>query len=182
MPWKNGGGSATEIAIGPAGASLDAFDWRISMAQVASDGPFSSFPGIDRTLAVIRGDGMELMIGDQRPVVLGCGTEPLSFPGDTPTTARLLAGEITDLNVMTRRGRFGHRVVRVSRPMTCSFDRDNIAIIVAIGGGTEVTLDNDRVTLGPTDAMVIEAGETATFQIDPARDGYLIWLSSALTA
>ena len=65
-PWKNGGGSTTEIAIGPAGASLEDFDWRISMARVASDGPFSDFPGIDRTLAVIKGSGLVLTIGDAR--------------------------------------------------------------------------------------------------------------------
>lgn len=44
MPWKNGGGVTVEIAIHPPGASVNAFDWRISMATVAQDGPFSSFP------------------------------------------------------------------------------------------------------------------------------------------
>jgi uncharacterized protein len=53
--WKNGGGKTTEIAVWPPGASLDAFDWRISMATVEQDGPFSEFPGIDRTLALLKG-------------------------------------------------------------------------------------------------------------------------------
>lgn len=186
MPWKNGGGSTTEIAIGPAGASLDAFDWRISMAQVATDGPFSNFPSIDRTLAVIQGGGMELTIGDQRPIVLGCETEPLGFAGDTPTTARLLAGEITDLNVMTRRGRFGHRVLRVTQPMDCRFDGDDIAIVLSLDGTTDVGLPDARTMLEHADAVLIEAQDTATFQIRPAGQCYLIWLSSdassALTA
>src|SRR3546814_10305481 len=52
MPWKNGGGSTTEVAVAPDGAGLDEFDWRISMAVVGADGPFSGFPGVDRTLAV----------------------------------------------------------------------------------------------------------------------------------
>lgn len=142
MPWKNGGGSTTEIAIGPVGASLDAFDWRISMAQVATDGPFSSFPGIDRTLAVIQGSGMELKIGEQPAVVLGCETAPLGFAGDTPTTARLLAGEITDLNVMTRRGHFSHGVRRVTQPMDCRFDGDDIAIVLSLDGTTEVNISD----------------------------------------
>ena len=50
MPWKNGGGTTTEVAVSPEGAGLDHFDWRISMARVEQDGPFSTFPGIDRTL------------------------------------------------------------------------------------------------------------------------------------
>jgi environmental stress-induced protein Ves len=53
--WKNGGGSTTEIAVAPMGASLDDFDWRVSMARVASDGPFSEFAGIDRTLDILKG-------------------------------------------------------------------------------------------------------------------------------
>ncbi len=40
MPWKNGGGSTTEIAVFPIDSGLDAFDWRVSMATVAADGPF----------------------------------------------------------------------------------------------------------------------------------------------
>lgn len=74
--WKNGGGSTTEIAIEPANASLEDFDWRISMAVVASDGPFSSFPGIDRTLTVIQGNGLILTVGDAMPVTLATGTAP----------------------------------------------------------------------------------------------------------
>ncbi len=48
MPWKNGSGETAEIAIWPDGVALDAFDWRISMARVAADGPFSAFAGVDR--------------------------------------------------------------------------------------------------------------------------------------
>ena len=53
MPWKNGGGETVEIAVSPEGAALSEFDWRISMATVATDGPFSIFPGIDRTLSIL---------------------------------------------------------------------------------------------------------------------------------
>jgi len=100
---------------------LDIFDWRISMAQVASDGPFSDFFGIDRTLAVIKGSGLVLMIGDNAPITVEPGSDPIRFPGDIPTSARLVAGEIADLNVMTRRGRFSHRLLRVREPTSCDF-------------------------------------------------------------
>jgi environmental stress-induced protein Ves len=110
MPWKNGGGSTTEIAIGPEGAGLADFDWRVSIALVASDGPFSSFPGIDRTLTVLDGAGIRLHVADRAPLVLRPDSPPLAFPGDATTKAVLVAGPITDFNVMTRRGRFDHRV------------------------------------------------------------------------
>jgi environmental stress-induced protein Ves len=179
MPWKNGGGSTTEIAIGTVGASLDAFDWRISIAQVAGDGPFSLFDGIDRTLAVIAGGAMELTINDQVPLVLDRGSDPLCFPGDVATTARLLAGEIIDLNVMTRRSRFTHRVVRVAQPTECAFDSDDIAIVLSIDGTTDVSVRTQHARLEHADAVLIESGETTTFQINPAELCYLIRLRAA---
>lgn len=130
-PWKNGGGSTTEIAVGPPGASLENFDWRVSMALVASDGPFSAFAGIDRTLAVVKGSGLVLRIGNDAPLTLSRGADPAHFPGDTPTSARLTAGEITDLNVMTRRGRFHHRLLRIAQPTSCDFGDDDIALVLS---------------------------------------------------
>jgi environmental stress-induced protein Ves len=176
-PWKNGGGSTTEIAIGPVGASLEDFDWRISMARVASDGPFSDFPGIDRTLAVIKGGGMVLIIGDRPPVMLSRGVDPVSFPGDTPTSARLTAGEITDLNVMTRRGRFAHRLVRIVQPMECDFGDDDIAVVLSLDGTTTVTVERDSATLDHGDAAVVSRTTKGGFQISPiTNDCYLVWL------
>ena len=63
-PWKNGGGVTRDVAIAPPDAGLDTFDWRISFADVASDGPFSPFPDIDRTLTVVDGEGLALRFGE----------------------------------------------------------------------------------------------------------------------
>jgi environmental stress-induced protein Ves len=112
MPWKNGGGETREIAVYPDGAPLDAFDWRISLATVASDGPFSRFEGITRTLTVLQGAGIRLSVGDEPVRVLSAASDPCTFDAGMPTSATLLDGPIVDLNVMTRRGRFRHRVTR----------------------------------------------------------------------
>jgi len=42
MTWKNGGGVTREIICQPLGAGMDDFDWRVSIAHIASDGPFSA--------------------------------------------------------------------------------------------------------------------------------------------
>lgn len=118
MPWKNGGGETVEIAVFPAGASVEDFDWRVSMATIASDGPFSTFPDVDRTLSILSGGGIELTIDGSRPVTLDLRSEPYPFPADRPAAAKLLNGETTDLNVMTRRGRFSHRVSRHPTPVS----------------------------------------------------------------
>ncbi|MFK0164735.1 HutD family protein [Rhizobium sp. NPDC090279] len=114
MPWKNGGGETVEIAVSPEGVGLADFDWRVSMATVATDGPFSVFPGIDRTLSILEGEGMTLFIEGREPERLTQTSDPLPFAADAPTSATLIDGTITDLNVMTRRGRFTHSVRRVS--------------------------------------------------------------------
>ncbi|WP_432761424.1 HutD/Ves family protein [Rhizobium mayense] len=114
MPWKNGGGETVEIAVSPDGAGLAEFDWRVSMATVATDGPFSVFSGIDRTLSILDGEGMTLFIEGREPERLTQASAPLSFAADARTSATLIDGTITDLNVMTRRGRFTHSMRRVS--------------------------------------------------------------------
>jgi hypothetical protein len=116
MPWKNGGGETAEIAVFPHGAAFSEFGWRISMATVAVDGPFSAFPGVDRTLTILSGTGMELAIDGRAPTTLDPQSVPLAFPADVATSARLTGGIVVDLNVMTRRDAFTHHVERLSLP------------------------------------------------------------------
>jgi environmental stress-induced protein Ves len=157
MPWKNGGGETTEIAVAPEGAALDAFDWRISMASVAADGPFSAFPGIDRTLTVLSGAGMRLELAATGVVELTPEGGPLAFSGDEPAHATLLGGPITDLNVMTRRTRFGHRVHRQVLAAASHLPRDaDVVIILCAGGGFELHAAGERASLTGWDAAIFE--------------------------
>jgi uncharacterized protein len=176
--WKKGGGSTAEIAVAPPGASLDDFDWRVSTARVASDGPFSEFAGIDRTLAILKGHGLTLSVGDAVPLVLDRNSEPIHFPGDAPTSARLLAGEIIDLNVMTRRGRFEHRLQRIREPARCDFDGHDIALAVACAGQVELSLPQGKIDLADGDTAILMRANDAPFTIAPAgsADCYLVLL------
>ena len=158
MPWKNGGGTTTEIAVSPDGAGLDDFDWRISMARVETGGPFSSFAGIDRTLSVLEGDGVVLDIAGQPPARLTADSAPLAFPGDVPTSAALIGGPITDLNVMTRRGRMAHGVER--RPLSGEIriaPRAETTLVLAVNGGFTL-LTGDAPSLGPLDTLILDRG------------------------
>lgn len=176
--WKNGGGSTTEIAIEPSGASLESFDWRISMAQVASDGPFSEFPGIDRTLAVISGSGLQLSIAGKPAMTLDRGSDPVQFPGDVASSARLLSGEITDLNIMSRRQRFSHRLMRVQEPVSGDFDGDDVAVAISLNGSTRLSSVGNIVLLGHGDAAVLSRTTDPSFAIASPNCGecYLILL------
>lgn len=107
-PWRNGGGETLDILVHPAHASLDTFEWRISMARVERDGPFSAFDGVDRTLLVL--SGALLLSGEHGTVRLASGAAPFSFDGGRVLDAVVERGPVVDLNVMTRRGHAAHRV------------------------------------------------------------------------
>jgi len=113
VPWKNGGGLTREVAAHPPQSDLGNFDWRVSLAEVHRGGPFSSFPGIDRHMAVISGR-LELSISGRDVVSLSSDTAPLCFPGEVAVYAEPHAEPATDLNVMTRRGGFTARLTRCS--------------------------------------------------------------------
>ena len=110
-PWKNGGGSTRELVCWPQGAGFDDFDWRVSIATIAASGPFSVFPGVDRTIMLLEGEGVRLRAG----VIdhwLDLPHQPFSFSGDVEMDCTLIHGQSTDLNVMSRRerGRVGVRI------------------------------------------------------------------------
>jgi hypothetical protein len=143
MPWKNGGGTTTEIwkAVSPAGEML----WRLSIADVASDGPFSEFPDIDRWIAVIEGDGMELTIEGIGAKRLDRRYEPLLFPGDAKTRCRLLGGPIRDFNFMIRRT-FGQGLLQVFQlpAKATSPSREDVAAVHVLRGAAELETNEVR--------------------------------------
>jgi environmental stress-induced protein Ves len=161
MPWKNGGGTTTEVAVSPEGAGLDAFDWRVSMARVEQDGPFSSFPGIDRTLSILEGEGIILHVADRIPFGLTKASEPLPFPADVPTRANLIAGPITDLNVMTRRGRVPHSVVRLAVSDAIELPAGAGATLVLCHEGRVRVDGTESAVLGPLDALRLDPGHSS---------------------
>lgn len=141
MPWKNGGGTTVELAISPADADLEDFAWRISTAQVAVDGAFSSFPGIDRSLTVLAGDGMCLQHADGRRETLLSGDAIAVFSGEEAISAQLLDGPITDLNLMTRRGLWMHQVQLLKWQGTRRLENDAAVMLQWNGGQTAVDVN-----------------------------------------
>jgi uncharacterized protein len=175
MTWKNGQGETREIAISPPGAALDAFDWRISMARVASDGPFSRFPGIDRTLAILDGPGIRLAFDGSAPVDLTADSDPLPFPGDVGASATLIAGSVTDLNVMTRRGRFIHAMTRrrIAAPTDLAVAAD-IALLLCAAGRVHVATSDGMAHLDAQESLLVEDRARGLWRVVPDRPSLVV--------
>lgn len=169
MPWKNGGGVTTEVAVSPADAGLDDFDWRVSMARVEGSGPFSQFAGIDRTLAVLEGEGIVLDIAGRPPISVTRATEPLSFPADVSTAAALIGGPITDLNVMTRRGRMTHSVERLVASTPVEIRTETGTTLILCLNGEVIVPGTEPVRLGPLDAL-LDSPNIADIRVEPTQE------------
>ena len=180
VPWKNGGGTTAEVAAFPEGAGFDAFGWRVSMADVETDGPFSAFPGVDRTLIVVEGAGLELDV-EGASYRLDASSPKLSFSGDDPTIGRLLAGPIRDLNVMTRRGRFRHRTRFVESGVALLAESTGTAFIVAFDGSFDVTLEGEIHSLQVLDALIL-AGTQDLIQLSGNGRAILVEIAPDISA
>ncbi|BAI76037.1 hypothetical protein AZL_d02110 (plasmid) [Azospirillum sp. B510] len=101
VPWKNGGGVTTELAVEPTADGR--FAWRVSIADVVEPGPFSAFPGYDRLIAVVEGDGMRLSVDGAPPVERRRLDPAFAFPGEAPVWCEPTAGPIRDVNLMLDR-------------------------------------------------------------------------------
>lgn len=180
MPWKNGGGETTEIAVWPENAGLDDFGWRVSMARVERDGPFSAFPGIDRTLAILQGNGLRLAVAGQPAIELDGVAAPYSFPADQPTDSTLMGGPVTDLNVMTRRGSFEHAVRRIEiSGRTEIAPEAKVTLLLCRRGVVDVTVGTEAGRLGGLDCLVLEGSESVSVVAAAAASLFLIEIYEA---
>jgi environmental stress-induced protein Ves len=165
-PWKNGGGSTTEIAISPAGAGFEDFDWRISLATISQDGPFSVFPGIDRTLALVEGHGVNLEIDGAGRFALTEDDPVFEFRGESEVLAALVGGATTDFNVMTRRASCHHRLGRRTLEGKSEFaPRGDVTVLfLAEGEGLSVCSDSERLGMVRFDAVVFDTSTVWTLE------------------
>lgn len=159
-PWKNGGGVTREVAAFPEGAGLDAFVWRVSIADVAQAGPFSRFAGIDRTLVLLSGAGMLL---DETDGEHGGKTHGLTqaldtahFTGEARIDARLVDGATRDFNLMLRRDA-AQGEVEVWRGATQrTLSADAVLLYCAQGSVSVATGDAPTLPLETGDTLRID--------------------------
>lgn len=169
MPWKNGLGTTTEIAVHPPGAGLDAFVWRLSVADLLASGPFSTFAGYNRTLVQIEGAPMTLSHDGGAAHRLRLFT-PYAFAGEVGTFGALNPPPARDFNVMVRRdhARAEVRAHDLAKGATASFGGE-VAVLFAYvvrgaahvdaGGEVSALIANETLVGADVRALAITAGE-----------------------
>ncbi|MHB1475294.1 MAG: HutD/Ves family protein [Dermatophilaceae bacterium] len=173
VPWRNGGGVTREV-VSSGGSGPQAFDWRISIADVSEPGPFSVFPGVDRVITLVAGERMDLVI-DGVVHVLGLH-ESLRFDGASQVSCSLPAGPTRDLNVMTRSDRLSAAVavrdLSDTRPIAVSGSQ---VLVLLTGSAVVAGADERRAELHPLDAvcpsglhvrLVTGCGQVAVMRIE----------------
>ena len=105
--WRNRLGWTREIVLHPDGdgQAHDCWDWRMSIAEIERDAAFSCFPGIDRELVLLSGNGLRLRFDDGEVHELQPPHDKLRFAGERAVTGELVDGPTHDFNLMWRRGR-----------------------------------------------------------------------------
>jgi environmental stress-induced protein Ves len=168
-PWKNGGGTTSVLASFPPEADPDAWEWRVSIAEVATAGPFSHFGGVDRLLALLCGELELIVASEDEPRYLAPGAIT-RFPGDLQVLGAPIGGVATDLNIMVRRGVWQASIER--------FDQtDDQRLLLA--GETSLFLfeDGGRVNgsaLEPHDAMLLADMQGQEVQFGTLGTMYLV--------
>lgn len=102
VPWKNGRGVTKELAVSY-GGDKERYIWRLSIAGVTEDGPFSDFKGYDRTLIMLQGNGIDLIHSDGTGTKIENIYDIAHFSGDLITEGKLTSGQIKDFNVISLR-------------------------------------------------------------------------------
>jgi environmental stress-induced protein Ves len=160
-PWKNGGGTTREIAVAPAQGP---YAWRLSVADIAASGPFSTFAGYDRVIVQLEGGAMSLTHpgrGSQElaPLV------PYRFAGDWETSCELKGPPARDFNVMTRRGDVVAHVESLTLAGGAApLCRASVGMTAVYCVGGEVT-----VGAGAEPAVRLAAGDTALAEAPPGE-------------
>ncbi|HEY5230650.1 MAG TPA: HutD family protein, partial [Galbitalea sp.] len=156
-PWKNGLGVTRDVVAPTPGIAGRDFGWRLSMAEISVDAPFSSYPGIKRHLAVVAGGELELVIeGSARR--LGIGDEAATFDGAAVASARPLGETVTDLNLMLDSDAFAGSLEPVGDGIV-GMDSGYLILVALVTLQIRSDAEGARWELAPLDAFVATVDE-----------------------
>jgi environmental stress-induced protein Ves len=172
-PWKNGLGTTTELAVFPPGARGDDFEWRVSIARLDTSAPFSIYPGIERCLAVLRGE-MVMVRQSQPPQRLTPHSPPVRFGGDEIVDGQVASGPVLDLNVMCKASHWRATLRRMRWSTQSRVSIAAPAVLCSISDPMDIEIDGNASRLNLYDAVVVPIAATLTVNVSQPVDAYLV--------
>jgi environmental stress-induced protein Ves len=160
VPWRNGGGQTREIGsgrLGPspaAAAAVADWDWRLSVATIAADGPFSGFAGVDRVAVLVDG-GVDLVFDDAALAWRAPG-DAHAFAGEARCSARCIEAPARFFNVMTRRERARAQVAVHQGSFALASTDALVTCLLVLGGDFEVIGPEGRTLLTAEQGWLLE--------------------------
>jgi environmental stress-induced protein Ves len=156
--WKNGLGWTREIVRVP---DRDDWEWRLSIAEIERDAGFSAFPGIDRELVLLSGNGLRIVFDDGEACTLLPPHDQLRFAGEREARGELVDGTTHDFNLMWRRDRLDARLWRrpLVGPMLLFAEPGTTWAVHLLSGRAEFADGSDLPLLEAGDSAVLEAGD-----------------------
>ncbi len=180
MPWRNGAGVTREIARAP--AQGENFAWRLSLATLQTSGPFSSYSGYHRGVALVDGRGFRLSVAGTAARDLTVRGDYALFPGAAESSCEILDGPCTDLSLMVREPGKIDAVTRmgITAEHLTSVPVDRIQVIFVLAGAIECRAAGPsdqgpasrprQYTLNVNDTLLMH-GRGDTWSMRPAAGG-----------
>lgn len=174
--WRNGQGWTREIH---AEGTAEDWSWRLSIAEIEHDAAFSLFPGVDRELMLLSGDGLRLRFDDGECVELSPPHDRHRFAGERALTGELVDGTTHDFNLMWRRDRIRadtwHRPL--VGPMVIFVEPGSTWVVHLIAGQARFDATSGLPALAAGDTAVLEAGDDRRrYVLDGGGEALLIRL------
>ncbi|MUV15594.1 HutD/Ves family protein [Noviluteimonas gilva] len=156
--WRNGAGWTREIAAEPAHGE---WAWRLSIAEIEQDAPFSRFEGIDREIVLLSGNGVRLHFDDGNVHALEPPHGRLRFAGEAGVNGVLIDGATQDFNLMWRRdaieAQLWHRPL--VGPMVIFADPGTTWVVHLLAGQARFADDSGLRPLAAGDTALLQAGD-----------------------
>lgn len=157
--WRNGAGWTREIAAEPAHGE---WAWRLSIAEIEQDAPFSRFEGIDREIVLLSGNGVALHFDDGSVHALEPPHGRHRFAGEANVSGVLIDGATQDFNLMWRRdaidAQLWHRPL--VGPMVIFADPGTTWAVHLLAGQARFADDSGLPSLAAGDTALLQAGDT----------------------
>ena len=179
--WRNGLGWTREILRSPhSGTDAgDAWDWRMSIAEIEQDAPFSVFPGVERELILLHGNGLRLRFDDDEVHAIEPPHGRLRFAGERIASGELIDGPTHDFNLMWRRDRIDAELWH--RPlvglMVLFVEPGEQWAVHVLSGHAQASDGTARATAAMGDTLLFSAATTrARFALDGGGEVLVIRL------